>query len=93
MLYIYKLIKKETLEERLVCNSMNSHTSTLSKFVEHYLKPVQNLPSYVKYTTNFIKNIRETCKKTQIQYEYLWMRNLCVLIFLTMKVKKQSKKN
>ena len=41
---------------RPIVNSINSHTSNLSKFVDHYLQPhVQNIPSYVKDTPDFIK--------------------------------------
>ena len=41
-------------------NSSNSHTSNLSKFVDHYLPAyVPRLPSYVKDNPDFTQKVRD----------------------------------
>ena len=43
---------------RPVISSVNCHTSRISEFVDYYLQPeVKKLKSYVKDTTDFIKEI------------------------------------
>ena len=55
MFYISPKIHKQGNPRRPVVNSIHSHTSNLTKFVEHYLQQhVQNLPSCVKDTPDFI---------------------------------------
>ena len=52
--YTSPQIHKQRNPERPVNDSINSYTSNLSKFIDHYLQPyVQNLPSYVQGTPGF----------------------------------------
>ena len=58
-------IHKQGNPGRTAVNSVNYQTSYLSKFVDHYLQPhVQNLPSYVKDTPDFIKKLRDIQEET-----------------------------
>ena len=51
-------IHKKNNPGRPVISSINCHTSNISKFVDYHLQEhVQNLPSYVKDTTDFINKI------------------------------------
>ena len=39
-------------------NSINCHTSEISRFVDHHLQPlVREIPSYIKDTNDFINKI------------------------------------
>ena len=54
-----KIHKKENLG-RPVVNSVNYHTSNLSKFVDHYLQPhIQNLLSHVKIIPEKVRYVQE----------------------------------
>ena len=54
--YISPNIYKENHPERPMINSINCHTSEISRFVDHHLQPVvREIPSYIK-DTNCFKN-------------------------------------
>ena len=56
--YISPKIHNENNPGRPVINSINCHTSEISRFVDHYVQPlVRELPSYIKYTNYFISKI------------------------------------
>ena len=62
--YTSSKIHKKGNPGRPVVNSINSHTSNLYKFVDHYLEPhVQNLPSYVKGTPDVIKKSKRHTRR------------------------------
>ena len=57
-MYFLPKVHKENNPGRPVVSSIGCHTEKISSFVEHHLQPMnQNLPSYVKDTTDFIKKI------------------------------------
>ena len=54
--YISPKIYKENHPERPIINSINCHTSEISRFVDHHIQPVvREIPSYIK-DTNYFKN-------------------------------------
>ena len=54
-------IHKANNPGRPVISSVNCHTSRISEFVDYYLQPeVKKRKSYVKDTTDFIKEIEAT---------------------------------
>ena len=56
--YISPKIHKENNQGRPVINSINCHTSEISRFVDHHLQPlVREIPSYIKDTNDFINKI------------------------------------
>ena len=56
--YISPKIHNENNPGRPVINSINCHTSEISRFVDHYVQPlVREIPSYIKYTNYFISKI------------------------------------
>ena len=56
--YISPKIHKENNPGRPVINSINCHTSEISRFVDHHLQPlVREIPSYIKDTNDFINKI------------------------------------
>ena len=56
--YISPKIYKENNPRRPVINSITCHTSEISRFVDHHLQPlVREIPSYIKYTNDFIDKI------------------------------------
>ena len=56
--YISPKIHKENNPGRLVVNSINCHTSEISRFVDHHLQPlVREIPLYIKETNDFINKI------------------------------------
>ena len=67
-LYLLPKIHKPGNPGRPVVSSIGCHTERISQFVDHHLQPLnQNLPSYVKDTTDFLqklKNIPEVPKDT-----------------------------
>ena len=49
---------------RPVISSVNCHTTKISQYVDHHLQPhVQELGSYVKDSTDFIKRVPTIDKK------------------------------
>ena len=57
--YTLPKIHKPGNPGRPVVNCINSHTSRISKYVDHYLQPLaQQLPSYIKDTGNFLRKLR-----------------------------------
>ena len=67
-MYLLPKIHKPGNPGRPVVSSIECHTERISQFVDHHLQPLnQNLPSYVKDTTDFLqklKNIPEVPKDT-----------------------------
>ena len=58
--YLLPKIHKEGSPGRPVVSSVNSHTSKISKFVDHHIQPLaKGLISYVKDTTDFITKIKD----------------------------------
>ena len=56
--YITPKIHKENNPGRPVINSINCHTSEISRFVDHHLQPlVKEIPSYIKDTNDFVNKI------------------------------------
>ena len=56
--YISPKIHKENSPGRPVTNTINSHTSEISRFFNHHLQPlVREIPSYIKDTNDFINKI------------------------------------
>ena len=56
--YISPKIHKENNPGRPAINSINCHTSEISRFVDHHLQPlVREIPSYIKDTNNFVNKI------------------------------------
>ena len=56
--YISPKIHKEINPGRPVINSINCHTSEISRFGDHHLQPlVKEIPSYIKDTNDFINKI------------------------------------
>ena len=54
-LYISPKIHKQNNSGRPVINSIECHTSEISRFVDHQLQPVvKQIPSYIKDTNYFI---------------------------------------
>ena len=60
----YTLLHKPAVPGRPVVNSINSHTSRISKYVDFHLQPLaQQLPSYIKDTSHFLRkldNLKDT---------------------------------
>ena len=55
---IISKIHKENNPERPVINSIDCHTSEISRFVNHYLQPlVKEIPSYIKDINDFVSKI------------------------------------
>ena len=53
--YITPKIHKENNPGRPVINSINFHTSEISRFVDHHLQPLaKQIPSYIKNTNDFV---------------------------------------
>ena len=66
MFYTSPKIHKEGNFQRPVVNSISSHTSNLTTFVEHYLQPhIKNLLWCVKDTPHFIKKVRDIQEDTR----------------------------
>ena len=66
MFYTSPKIHKEGNFYRPVVNSINSHTSNLTKLVEHYLQThIKNLSWCVKDTPDFIKKVRDIQEDTR----------------------------
>ena len=58
--HIYKKLKlhKEGVPGRPVISSVKCHTSKISEYVEYHLQPIfREIPSYVKDTNGFLRNI------------------------------------
>ena len=56
--YISPKTHKENNPGRPVINSINCHTSEISRFVDHHLQPqVREIPSYIKDASDFINKI------------------------------------
>ena len=56
--YTSPKIHKENNPGRPVINSINCHTSEISRFVDHQLQPlVRKIPSYIKDANDFISKI------------------------------------
>ena len=54
----YIKMHQENNPGRLAINSLNCHTSEISRFVEHHLQPlVKEIPSYIKDTNDFVSKI------------------------------------
>ena len=59
--HLFPKIHKANNPGTPVISSINSHTSSISEFVDYYLQPeVKKLKSYVKDTTDFIRKIEAT---------------------------------
>ena len=59
--YTLPKIHKENNPGRPVVNSIESHTSKISKYVDFYLQPIaQHLPSYIKDTSHFLRKLNTT---------------------------------
>ena len=59
-LYFSPKVHKKDIPGRPVVNSINSHSSTISRFVDIHLQPlVKSLKAYIKDTTDFINKIEE----------------------------------
>ena len=57
-MYLLPKIHKPGNPGRPVVSSIGCHTERISKYVDHYLQPInQSLPSYVKDTTNFLNKL------------------------------------
>ena len=57
--YLLPKIHKQGTPGRPIISGCNSPTESLSKYLNHYLKPiVETSPSYIKDTTHFLKIIR-----------------------------------
>ena len=57
--YMLPKIHKTKNPGRPVVSSGNSHTEKISTYVDDYLRPLaERLPSYIRYTTEFIKRLR-----------------------------------
>ena len=57
-LYIAPNIHKPNNPGRPVINSIECHTSEISRFVDHHLQPVvKQIPSYIKDTNHFINKV------------------------------------
>ena len=64
--YTLPTIHQQGNPGKLVVDSINSRKSNLSKFVENYLQTqVENLHSYVKDITSFIKKVRNIQEDTR----------------------------
>ena len=51
-------IHKPNNPGRPIINSIECHTSEISRFVDHHLQPViKQIPSYIKDTNNFINKV------------------------------------
>ena len=56
--YISPKTHKPNNPGRLVINSIVCHTSEISRFVDHHLRPlVKQIPSYIKDTNHFINKV------------------------------------
>ena len=56
--YISPKIHKPNNPGRPVINSIECHTSEISRFVDHHLQPVvKQIPSYIKDTNHFINKV------------------------------------
>ena len=56
--YLSLKMRKQNNQGMSVISSINYHTSKISKFVDYHLKPImKKIPSYVKYTNDFINKI------------------------------------
>ena len=56
--YISPKIQKTNNPGRPVINSIECHTSEISRFVDHHLQPVvKQIPSYIKDTNHFINKV------------------------------------
>ena len=77
-LYFLKKIHKTPMGNRPIVSSCESITEKISQFVDRWLQPyVQNLPSYIKDTTEFINLIEQTtfptkCKLASIDVSSLY---------------------
>ena len=59
MFYITPKIHKPSNPGRAVTNSIDCHTSEISRFVNHHLQPVvKPMPSYIKNTHRFINKVK-----------------------------------
>ena len=58
--YLRPKIHQEGNPGRAVVSSVNCHIANISKYVDYYLQPVVNeIPSYVKDTQDFLKNLEK----------------------------------
>ena len=56
--YIQPKIHKQGNPGRPVISSVNCHTSNISKYVDYHLQPiVQQIPSYIQGTSDFLRKI------------------------------------
>ena len=59
--HIFPKVHKTNIPGRPVVNSVECHTSKISKFADHCLQPhAKSLPSYIQDTSDFINRISET---------------------------------
>ena len=62
-LYIQPKIHKQGNPGKPVISSVNCHTSIISKYVNYHLQPiVQQIPSYIQDTSDFLQKINKTEK-------------------------------
>ena len=58
--YMLPKIHKENVPGRPIISGCSSPTANLSIYLDHYLRPiVQQIPSYIKNTTHFIRILKE----------------------------------
>ena len=68
-LYIQPKIHKQSNPERPVISSVNCQTSNISKYVDYHLQPiVQQIPSYIQDTSDFLRKINRIEKIPDISY-------------------------
>ena len=59
--YLKPRVRKEGNPGRPVIISINCYTSKISEYVDYHLQPVvKEIPSYVQYTTDFLRTINQT---------------------------------
>ena len=76
--YMLPKIHKNSNPGRPVVSSVKSHTSQISKYVDHHIQPLaKNLRSYVKDTTDFINKIKNV--GTVPKGAYLVSMDVCSL--------------
>ena len=80
--HILPKIHKPSIPGRPVLSSVECHTSKISKFVDHYLKPhAEALPSYIKDIADFINKINDTENTTEETFlVFLDAKLLCTII-------------
>ena len=58
-MYLQLKIHKEDSPCYPLVSSVNCHTENISKYIDHYLRNLQKIPSYVKGTQDFLKKLEK----------------------------------